>query len=186
MPKLIDETKIFDAALKMFISHGYEGATMHKIAEISDVNEVTLFRKYRSKTGLFEKVINHRFSETPLNKLVYTGSLEADLLAIVEAYMETSETYGDVVSNFLIELPRNPDLQGSFNVLWKNIQIILKIIQQYQAQGLLKEESPLVSLSVLIGPIMVNQMFRRASLHLPVPKINPRDHVDSFLIGRKL
>ena len=46
-------------------------------------------------------------------------------MAIVEAYMETSETYGDVVSNLLIELPRNPDLQGSFNVLWKNIQIIL-------------------------------------------------------------
>lgn len=186
MPKVIDETKIFNAALDLLVSHGYEGATTQKIAEIAGVNEVTLFRKYGSKAGLFEKVIEHQFSNTPLNELVYTGELEADLLAIVVAYMETNETYGDIVPNILIELPRNPNLQGSFNVPWKNIQRIIKIIQKYQKQGLLKKESPLVSLGALIGPIMVSQMFRRANLNLPLPAVDPQAHVDSFLSGRKL
>jgi AcrR family transcriptional regulator len=184
MPKIIDETKIFNAALELLVSHGYEGATTQKIAEISGVNEVTLFRKYGSKAGLFEKVIEHRFSDTPLNALFYTGELEADLLAIVGAYLETNEAYGDIVPNILIELRRNPELQGTFNTLWKNLQIILKILQKYQKQGPLKEESPLVSLGALIGPIMVDQMLRRANLNLPLPTIDPQEHVDRFLRGR--
>ena len=79
MPKVIDETKIFSAALDILVSHGYEGATTQKIADIAGVNEVTLFRKYGSKAGLFEKVIEHQLTGTPLSKLVYTGELEADL-----------------------------------------------------------------------------------------------------------
>lgn len=186
MPKIIDETKIFDAALDLLVAHGYEGATTQKIAEISGVNEVTLFRKYGSKAGLFEKVIEHQFSDTPLNRLLYTGELEADLLAIVAAYMETNETYGDIVPNILVELRRNPDLRTSFNTLWNNLQIIIQILRKYQVQGLLKDEAPLVSLGALIGPIMVSQMLRRANLNLPLPAIDAQDYVDSFLRGRKM
>jgi AcrR family transcriptional regulator len=185
MPKVIDETKIFSAALEILVSHGYEGATTQNIADVAGVNEVTLFRKYGSKAGLFEKVIEHQLSNTPLNKLHYTGDLEADLLAIVEAYTETNETYGDIIPILLIEMPRYPDLQGSFNTPWRNIQTILKTIQRYQEQGLLKNESPLASLSALIGPILVSQMLRHAKLNLPVPDIDAQAHVDAFLQGRK-
>jgi len=186
MPKVIDETKIFSAALDILISHGYEGATTQKIADIAGVNEVTLFRKYGNKAGLFEKVIEHQLADTPLNKLVYTGDLEADLLAIVEAYVETNETHGNIIPILLIEMPRYPDLQGSFNTPWKNIQTIIQTIQRYQKQGLLKNESPLASLSALIGPILVSQMLRHANLDLPVPELDPQAHVDAFLNGRKL
>jgi hypothetical protein len=120
-----------------------------------------------------------------LNKLVYTGDLEADLLAIVEAYIETNETYGDIIPILLIEMPRYPDLQGSFNTPWKNIQTIIQTIQKYQEQGQLKNESPLASLSALIGPILVSQMLRHADLNLPIPEIDPQAHVDSFLYGRR-
>lgn len=186
MPKVIDQAKIFSAALDILVSHGYEGATTQKIAAIAGVNEVTLFRKYGSKAGLFEKVIEHQFSDTPLNKLVYTGNLESDLLAIVEAYVETNELYGQIIPVLLIELPRNPDLQGLFKTPWKNIQEIIKILRKYQQQQLLKNEDPLASLSALIGPIMISQMFRRANPSLSFPSMNPRAHVESFLLGRKL
>ena len=186
MPKVIDESKIFSTALDILVSHGYEGATTQKIAAIAEVNEVTLFRKYGSKAGLFEKVIEHQLADTPLNKLVYTGDLEADLLAIVEAYVETNETHGNIIPLLLIEMPRNPELHESFNTPWKNIQGIIKIIQKYQKQGQLKNESPLACLSALIGPILVSQMIRHANLNLPVPAINPQAHVEYFLLGRKL
>ena len=94
MPKVIDEGEIYGAALEILISQGYEGATTQKIADRAGVNEVTLFRRYGSKAGLFERVIEHQLSDTLLNKLVYTGELEADLLAIVEAYVETNELTG--------------------------------------------------------------------------------------------
>ena len=185
MPKVIDETKIFSAALEILIAHGYEGATTQKIADVSGVNEVTLFRKYGSKAGLFEKVIEHQLADTPLNKLVYTGNLDADLLAIVNAYVETNETHGNIIPLLLIEMPRYPDLQGSFNTPWKNLQGIIKIIQKYQKQGQLKNEPPLACLTALIGPILVSQMIHHANLNLPVAALDTQAHVDSFLNGRK-
>ena len=185
MPKVIDEAKIFSAALDILVSHGYEGATTQKIASIAGVNEVTLFRKYGSKAGLFEKVITHQLSDTPLNKLTYSGDLEADLLAIVEAYIETNELHGNIIPLLLIEMPRYPDLQGSFNTPLKNLQGIIKIIQKYQKQGKLKDESPFACLTALIGPILVSQMIRHANLDLPVPPLDSQVYVDAFLNGRK-
>lgn len=185
MPKVIDESKIFSAALAILIEHGYEGATTQKIADVAEVNEVTLFRKYGSKAGLFEKVIEHQLADAPLNKLTYTGDLETDLLAIVDAYIETNELHGNIIPLLLIEMPRYPDLQGSFNTPWKNLQGIIKIIQKYQKQGELKTESPIACLTALIGPILVSQMIRHANLDMPVPALDSQAHVEAFLNGRK-
>lgn len=184
MPKLIDETRLFEAALDMLVAHGYEGATTKKIAREAGVNEVTLFRRYGNKAGLFEKAISDRFSDTPLNDLEYTGDLVSDLTAIMEAYIQTNETHWDVFSVLLVELPRTPDLQDSFQVPWKNIQRIAGIIERYQNQGSLKGESPLACLSALLGPFMVSQMFRRAQPNNPVPNVEVLAYVETFLLGR--
>ena len=185
MPKVIDETSVFRTVVDMLVSRGYEGATTKEIAEMARVNEVTLFRKYGSKAELFEKAIKHQLSDTPLNKLVYTGDLAADLLAIVEAYIDTNEMFGEIIPTLLVEMPRRPELKGAFTTPWENIQGIVKIIQEYQTKGILKQESPLTSLNSLIGPMMVSEMMRRANLGFPVPETNAREHVDSFLQGRK-
>ena len=186
MPRVIDETKLLRAAIDVLMSLGYDGATTKEIADIAGVNEVTLFRKYGSKAGLFVKAIETQLADTALNKIVYTGELEADLLAIVEAYIETTETYGDIIPIILMELPRNPELQGSINTPWNDIQGIMRVIQEYQHQGLLKNESPLATIGALMGPIMINQMFRYADLDLSISAIDPQAHVDSFLHGRRL
>lgn len=185
MPKVIDDAKIFSAAMNIFMSLGYDRATTKEIADIAGVNEVTLFRKYGSKAGLFEKAIEHQLTDAPLTKVAYTGDLETDLLAIVNAYLQTNEAYGDIIPVILLELPRNPDLQGSIDTPWKNLQGTFNIIQEYQKQGLLKNESPFATVSALMGPIMIYQMFRRANLKLPVPAIDPQVHVEAFLQGRK-
>jgi AcrR family transcriptional regulator len=43
------DQKILDAAIHEFYRYGYDGATTRKIAERAGVNEVTLFRRFRSK-----------------------------------------------------------------------------------------------------------------------------------------
>lgn len=55
------EQRILDAALRVFASEGYTGATTRKIAEEANVAEVTLFRKFQSKENLLKSVlINNR------------------------------------------------------------------------------------------------------------------------------
>lgn len=185
MPKIIDEGSVFRTVIERWVSHGYEGATTQEIAEAAGVNEVTLFRKYGSKAELFEKAIRHQLADTPLNQLRYTGELEADLIAIIEAYLKTNDLYGEIVPTILAEAPRHPELKGAFRTPWENIQVVAKILQKYQAQGLLKAESPLTSLNALIGPLMTSQMIQRADLGLPVPDIDAREHVQAFLHGRQ-
>jgi len=184
MPKLIDQAQVFEAVIDLFVSRGYEGATTKEIARLAGVNEATLFRKFNSKAELFEQAINHEWSDVPLSKLAHTGDLEADLLAIVNAYLETNRLHGAIVPMLLAELSRSRDLEGAFDVAWGNIRIVAEIITLYQSEGALQAEDPLATLNALIGPLMTAHMFRRARLDHPVPEIDIDLHVRGFLHGR--
>jgi AcrR family transcriptional regulator len=52
--------RILDAALDVFAEKGFAGATTRDISAKADVNEVTLFRHFDSKKGLYAAVISER------------------------------------------------------------------------------------------------------------------------------
>ncbi len=74
------EQKILDAALRVFASEGYAGATTRRIAQEADVTEVTLFRKFQSKENLLREVIikNRGIAISALDSL-FRIEKEADL-----------------------------------------------------------------------------------------------------------
>ncbi len=185
MPKVVDETRIFTAAIDQLMARGYDGATTRDIADAAGVNEVTLFRRYGSKAGLIEQAIASRLADTPLNRLAYTGDLEADLVSLVRAYLLTNEAHGDIVPLILIEVSRHPDLRSSMEVPWRNLDGVIGIIQRYQRDGLLGQEHPLSVIGSLLGPVMIIQMLRRANLQLEAPIVDPEAHVEAFLRGRE-
>jgi AcrR family transcriptional regulator len=185
MPKIVDESRIFKVAIDQLMARGYDGATTRDISAVAGVNEVTLFRRYGSKAGLIEQAIASRLADTPLNRLSYTGDLEADLVSIVRAYLLTNEAHGDIVPVILIEVSRHTDLRSSMGVPWRNLEGTIGIIRRYQEQGRLELESPLTTISSLFGPVMIGQMLRRANLGLEAPVVDPEAHVESFLRGRE-
>lgn len=184
MPKVIDEEKVFAAVLDILVTHGYENATTKGIAAAAGFHEATLFRKYGNKASLIEKAVEAQLSATPLSRLQYTGDLKSDLVAIVDAYIETNRTHGSIIPALLFEIPQHPELKDALSRPLINIQAIIDIIQRYQEQGLLKQESPLSAVSSLIGPIMVQQMFRRAVSNMTFQALSSQEHVDAFLHGR--
>jgi AcrR family transcriptional regulator len=185
MPKLIDQEKLFQTAIELLVTHGYANTTTKKIAAAAGIHEATLFRKYGSKFELIAQAIEQRLSDTPLNRLVYTGDLEADVMSILQAYVEVSEQHGEIMPVLLFEIARDPTLEKLLQTPWNNLQIIIEIIEKYQAQGKLKKEPPLTTLNVLIGPIMVSAMLRRANTVLALPTLDTYQYVDYFLLGRK-
>jgi TetR/AcrR family transcriptional regulator len=74
------EQKILDAALRVFASEGYAGATTRRIAQEADVTEVTLFRKFQSKENLLRQVLikNRGIAISALDSL-FRIEKEADL-----------------------------------------------------------------------------------------------------------
>ena len=51
-PAMISRQKLLEAAMRVFAESGFRGATTRRIADAAGVNEVTLFRQFKSKTAL--------------------------------------------------------------------------------------------------------------------------------------
>jgi AcrR family transcriptional regulator len=186
MPKIVDESTIYRAAIQVFVSRGYEGATTREIAALAEVNEATLFRRYGTKSSLYAKAIDHRLSDTPLNHLTYSGDLESDITAIVEAYVETYQIHGDVVAILIQEVPRHSDLRSASEVLLRNLQPALGLFRRYQAEGKLNPEAPLAALISLIGSVMLLLTLRRSGLGLGIPELDAPTYAKAYLNGRAI
>ena len=63
---MVSRERILDAAARVYAKHGFKGATTRLIAIEADVNEVTLFRTFGSKSALLEAVLmQHVSTHTP-------------------------------------------------------------------------------------------------------------------------
>jgi len=62
--------RILDAALEAFADNGFNGATTKDIAKKAAVNEVTIFRQFRSKRALFNAVMVERSPLVQAEKVV--------------------------------------------------------------------------------------------------------------------
>jgi AcrR family transcriptional regulator len=59
------QDRILSAALRVFAETGYRGATTRRIAQLADVNEVTLFRHFGSKEELLLKALQRISADEP-------------------------------------------------------------------------------------------------------------------------
>ena len=103
--------RILNAAEKAFARSGWLGATTREVARLAKVNEVTLFRHFRSKKALMEAVIS-RFLETR-RQIVAEGladdlSLEDVLTRYAESYQQSLRRSADLMRAFLAEFTRRP------------------------------------------------------------------------------
>ncbi len=57
---MISREKLLEAAMRVFAESGFRGATTRRIAEEAGVNEVTLFRLFKSKTALIREATQFR------------------------------------------------------------------------------------------------------------------------------
>ncbi len=183
MPKIIDDENVFRAAIEVLVRHGYENATTKAIAAQAGIHEATLFRKYGSKSDLINSAIQQQLSDTPFDKLSYSGTLQTDLLAILRAYVEVTTLHGEIIPLLFVEVARDPSLRKLLDILMQNIQSILDIVEQYQSRGLLRPEPALTTLYSLIGPIMIRNMAQRANPDLLLPEIDLEQHLAAFLYG---
>lgn len=80
---MLTENKILKASLRLFSMHGYSEVTTKKIAREAGLNEVTIFRKFGSKSNLFQQVITNYLKEGNVIKYLkkeLTGTFEKDIM----------------------------------------------------------------------------------------------------------
>lgn len=145
--------RLIQAALQLFAAQGITETTTRQIAELADVNEVTLFRQFGNKQGLLLAVIEDTAIFTRLGEsLGQTANDAADMAQALGAYGEKC----------LQKLDQMPELvrsligeAGKFSL--ENRRALghgLDQVNHYTAQYLatvLQEQSPTYSVEKLAG-----------------------------------
>jgi AcrR family transcriptional regulator len=82
--------RLLEAAARIYARDGLNGATTRAIAADAGVNEVTLFRHFKSKDRLLSAVVGHSFGEQPVASRPVipapTANLRADLILLARSY----------------------------------------------------------------------------------------------------
>ena len=152
MPAAIDKTILIDAALSVWREEGYRTATTLKVAQRAGVGEVTLFRRFGSKSALFQAALESEASRFQATGVTYSGDLTADLSAMVDAYQSLLALNGAIVLDVLVESPKNAELAAIAKTPMHAIQAASRVLMRYQDRGALRPGDPLVLVSALLAP----------------------------------
>ena len=187
MPKIIDDEKVYRAAMEAVIERGYAGATTKQIAEAAGISEVTLFRKYESKAELVKQAIIAtavRMDFTTASH--YTGDVCADLQRVVQAYQDLSAQHGQFTTTLMGEIARHPELSDLLDAPLQLMEGVATLLARYQAEGVLQPELSLQAVAALLGPLMITNMIRQANAAISLPPVDAARHVELFLNGRRV
>lgn len=186
MPKIVKDEDVFLAVMKIVSERGYSGATTKQMAEAAKVSEMTLFRKYGNKAELVKQAISTIIGQTDLAASAhYTGDLKSDLTRIVQAYQDSAVEHGNFITSLFSEMSRHPELVSSIDRPLNIFMAIGELIARYQEEGYLKQEPPLHTVGVLLGPVMYTAILRKVIPESSIPPLDISVYVANFLTGRK-
>jgi AcrR family transcriptional regulator len=112
------EERILDAAAKVFLERGFEGASVEEIADVARAGKPTIYARFPGKEALFAAVMARKVRETTssFESIVPTGAtLEERLTSIAAAILQKvlgAETVG-LIRATVAEARRFPDLAAS-------------------------------------------------------------------------
>ena len=108
--------RLLKAALQVFAKSGLQGATTRAIAQEAGVNEVTLFRHFKTKEGLLEALIASKvasvaelFGHAAEEALWSGGSLRSNLRRFAEHYYAVAAEGQGFIRMMIGEAQRQPE-----------------------------------------------------------------------------
>ena len=145
---LTTEQKILEAARKIFLAKGLDGARMQDIADEAGINKAMLHYYFRSKDKLFEQI----FAEVAghfLPKIFAIFESEETVFKKIETFCieyinQINET--PYVPIFILnEINRHPEefLKKVFGNKMPPVDKILKQLEKEKKQGIIKKVDPL-------------------------------------------
>lgn len=185
MPKQIDDTIVYHAAIDTLLARGYAGATTKRIAQAAGINEATLFRKYGKKAQLITAAVKHASIQLHPDDFVYSGDVAADLLRILQAYLDSAETRIPLFFVIMSEISRFPEMREAIDVLFAALEQTSELITRYQLEGILRVEHPIHTVNALLGPVLSTIMLQNADPNCPIPPVDLAKHITNFLAGRQ-
>lgn len=185
------ETRIIEAAKRVFVRQGYESATMSDIAREAGIGRTALHYYYRTKERLFEAIFGQLMSVLLPNIdriMAEEKSMLEKLPPIIEQYITIVQANPSFPLFIINELNRDPD--HLYRTILKDperIQPILRMrkqMEQEMEQGLLRPMPLEDIVTALVGQIVFPMLIRRPLTDLFME--GDREAFDAFLLRRRL
>ncbi len=160
--------KILEAAMVIFARNGYNGATTKKIAEEAGVNEITIFRKFKSKENLLKMVIEKNLRETlkKLDEIICTersAEVEIGVKTLGITLKQLLDDKADFLFILLREGRKRPEIIKTFNQFRiKLIEHLSEYFQDQMNEGKIRKVDPDLLAIILFSFIFNKSLVGRA------------------------
>lgn len=156
------EEQILQAAIRVFSKKGYSGGTTSEIAKEANISEGTIFRYFRNKKEILNKIIfacsdivSKNFVMKPIKKIIQENkekNYKEILKRILKDRIEILEKNSELIIVVMGEIAHNEEMQ---NILSDNIsKIINELAKEMQSVGNISEEFKEVNLKVTLRSIL--------------------------------
>ena len=110
-----NEARILDAALEVFSTYGYRGATVDQIAEGAGMTKPNLLYYFRRKQDIYLAVLNRTLEMwlQPLEHLDAEGDPAAEITAYIDRKLELSRDNPEASRLFAMEIMQGAPILGS-------------------------------------------------------------------------
>jgi len=167
------ENLILEAARKVFITKGMDGARMQEIADEAGMNKALLHYYFRSKNRLFDRIFEDAFSKLFPQVQTFIGSdlsLFDIIRVFVQTYMDLILEHSYLPGFILQEVNRNPDrIINLIDSSGFNIHLLIDKISREVDKGTIKQIDPrtlimniiaLCIFPVLAKPLLSKVLFK--------------------------
>jgi AcrR family transcriptional regulator len=159
-PRIEDSRKrVLDAAFDVIAEHGFDGATLERIAERSGVSRTTIYRRWPDPSQIYLDAL-HPLGSWP--KVAPSGDLRADLEAhlLGTAHHLNDPRYLAVVLGVIERCLREPEYAQRFRAVREDsIRPLVELLEDGVATGVLR---PDVDVSFEALRLLSPLVFRRA------------------------
>ncbi len=180
---MFDETqnKILNAAMMLIMEKGYTATTTKDIAQKAEVNECTIFRKFKSKKEIIAAAMtlpewNPCLLESDFQ---YTGELRKDLCSFAEVYLKKVTPKMVKVSLGL----RSPDLYDITKDGIREIpdtfkKVLVNYFTEMKQQNKIQTED-IESLAVAFLAMNFGYVFFKASFGEELTELQTKEYIES-------
>jgi TetR/AcrR family transcriptional regulator len=141
-----NEERILDAALEIFSSYGFRGATVDQIAAVAGMTKPNLLYYFRRKKDIYLAVLNrtHEMWLRPLEALDPSGDPATEITAYIDRKLEMSRDNPKASRLFAIEILQGAPILGPVlsGRLKKLVDEKAAVIRRWVADGRLAPIDP--------------------------------------------
>lgn len=142
--------EILEAACRVVSRHGFQGATVDRVAEEAKIAKGTIYLYFRTKDALFKAAVEQgmeNFTDQIRAEITEVKTPLEKIVRLVEASLELSDSKRDFFKmlllerNFLAASPRHPEATHMLDLYLDYIRLIEETIQEGVKAGVLRHHN---------------------------------------------